>query len=318
MAEAFEIDVAMRGKVPGGRPDRAIAALANRQHGMVARRQLLAMRLSPSAIDRRVTWGWLHVVHRGVYAVGHTVLSSDARYMGAVLLGGPGAALSHRSAAALWGIRMSSRPRPEVTIPTARRQPRAVQLHFARLPADEVTEIRRIPVTAIARALFDLAAAVPRAQAERAFHEAERKRLSGALSVRDVLERHPHCRAAPVVRAILESLDIGATENDFEDAFVDFVRRYHLPMPEANVWLPLPRRSVRVDFLWRAAREIVELDGRESHGTALAFESDRARDRALRVAGWHVTRVTWRQLKEEPDQLAADLRALLAAAPLAA
>jgi very-short-patch-repair endonuclease len=116
----------------------------------------------------------------------------------------------------------------------------------------------------------------------------------------------------------MQNLGTSVPENVFEDAFHELVRDYLLPEPEANVWLLLPTGSVRADFLWREQRLIVELDGRESHATVLAFESDRARDRALSVAGWRVIRITWRQLIEEPDRLAADLYALLAAAPVAA
>jgi hypothetical protein len=191
VADALDIDVAMRWKKPGGRPDELIAALAARQHGTVARRQLLAMGLSPSAIDRRVQCGRLHVIHRGVYAVGHTVLSTDARYMAAALLGGRGAALSHRSAAAVWGIRVTSRARPDVTVATERRQCKAVQFHFGRLPDDEVTRVRGIPLTIVPRVLFDLAAELPRAHTELAFHEAERKRLTDRLSVRGAARALP-------------------------------------------------------------------------------------------------------------------------------
>jgi very-short-patch-repair endonuclease len=100
-------------------------------------------------------------------------------------------------------------------------------------------------------------------------------------------------------------------KNVFEDAFLAFVERHRLPRPEANVWLTVGRRMYEVDCLWRAQRLIVELDGRGAHDTARAFESDRAKDRRLRVAGWEPIRVTWRQLHREERELAADLATLL-------
>ena len=82
--------------------------------------------------------------------------------------------------------------------------------------------------------------------------------------------------------------------------------------PQTNVPLLVEGRWIEVDCVWRRQCLIVELDGRETHGTAHAFENDRARDRALITAGWHVMRITWRQLHDEPEAIARDLRAFLA------
>jgi putative AbiEi antitoxin of type IV toxin-antitoxin system len=84
--------------------DALIAQLAERQHGVVARRQLLDLGLGRGAISERLACKRLHRVHRGVYAVGHRVISQRGWWMAAVLASGPDAVLSHRSAAALWGI----------------------------------------------------------------------------------------------------------------------------------------------------------------------------------------------------------------------
>ncbi len=96
-----------------------------------------------------------------------------------------------------------------------------------------------------------------------------------------------------------------------EDRFLPFVAEFDLPHPELNVLLDLGDRLIEADCLWREQRLIVELDGHEVHGTRAAFESDRKRDRDLRVAGWSVVRVTWRQLEDEGAALAHDLRGLL-------
>ena len=71
-------------------------------------------------------------------------------------------------------------------------------------------------------------------------------------------------------------------------------------------------KRFRVDCHWPDTGQVVELDGWEGHRTRAAFREDRARDRALRVAGYSVTRLTWAQLKDEPSQIATDLRTLLA------
>jgi len=70
-------------------------------------------------------------------------------------------------------------------------------------------------------------------------------------------------------------------------------------------------KRFQVDCLWPDQRQIVELDGWQGHKTRTAFREDRARDRRLRVAGYGVTRLTWNQLEDEPESIAADIRVLL-------
>ena len=72
--------------------------------------------------------------------------------------------------------------------------------------------------------------------------------------------------------------------------------------------------AIEADCLWRRERLVVELDGYTAHATRAAFERDRARDRRLQAAGWRVVRITWRQLHDEPQEVAAELRALLVTA----
>jgi len=87
-----------------------------------------------------------------------------------------------------------------------------------------------------------------------------------------------------------------------------------LPRPRFNATLPLRGRLLRPDCMWPEQRLLVELDGRAAHGTERAFESDRERDRVLLAEGWRSARVTWRQLRDEPEAVAADLRDSLAGA----
>jgi len=152
---------------------------------------------------------------------------------------------------------------------------------------------------------------VPLAQLQRAVKEAEVKRLWGPLSLPDLLGRHPGRPGAAAIRAVIETPGRGVTRNDVEDALAALVRRVRLPHPLFNTPLKLGSRFVEPDCMWPAHRVIVEVDGYETHGTRDSFESDRARDRALTAAGWLVIRVTWRQLRDEPAQIARDLRAVL-------
>ncbi len=292
--------------------DERIAELAEGQHGVVARRQLLAVGLGREAIAVRLRMGRLHQLHRGVYAVGHVVISREARWMAAVLFAGPGAVLSHRSAAELWGIRNPSSRAIEVTTPKKSRSCGNIHRHFTVLPPDEETEHRRIPVTTVPRTLFDLAAVSSVDVVEHALRESAYLRLHDRRSLPDLLARYPRRRGTTTVRECLwrrRNLPAGRARSWLELEFLPFLRRNGLPRPRLNVWLEVGGRSIQVDCLW-PGDVVVELDGFAAHGTRVAFREDRARDRRLRVAGYGVTRIAPEQLEDEPEALAADLRAL--------
>ncbi len=292
-----------------------IAASAVRQHGVVSRAQLVALGIGRGAIELRVRRGRLHVVHRGVYAVGHPLLTVEGRWMAAVLASGPSAVLSHRSAAMLWGIRATDRAAIEVTAPACGRGRPGLQRHRLALSVDEVTVHKGISVTTVPRTLLDLASVLDARQLKRAVNEADVLRLGGALSLQDLVERYPGRPGIARARALLAQRSIGATitRRELEKRFQELIAGTDLPRPQTNAWIEAGRRSFEVDCLWRAQQLALELDGRATHHTLAAFEADRARDRALQVAGWRTIRITWRQLREEPAAVAADLRALMGA-----
>ncbi len=298
--------------------DVVIARLAERQHGVVARAQLLELGLGRDAIGHRLDCGRLHPLHRGIYAVGHRALTREARWIAAVLASGSAAVLSHRSAAALWGLRVASGTRADVTVARRLRARTGIAAHHAVLPADEVTVVRGIAVTTPPRTLLDLAAVVAPRHLERAVNDAEVLRLADALSLEQLVLRHPRRRGIAALRRILAHGRIGATvtRSELEDRFLAFLDRAGLPRPEVNAALELAHGHwIEADSLWRAQRLVVELDGYASHATRTAFEHDRSRDRALQAAGWRVVRVTWRHLAHEPATVAAQLRALLGIRP---
>src|SRR5262245_16910772 len=159
-------------------PDQELAELARAQHGVVSRRQLEAMGFGERAIARRIAAGRLHRLYRGVYAVGHTVVSWRGAYLAAVLACGEGAVLSHRSAAYLWGIRPTSAPRIDVTVPRTSgvRSHGRIVVHRPVRPA-EATARDGIRVTTPSRTLADLALALPRRELEKAAEMAEVHKL---------------------------------------------------------------------------------------------------------------------------------------------
>ncbi|HET9591466.1 MAG TPA: DUF559 domain-containing protein [Solirubrobacterales bacterium] len=184
--------------------------------------------------------------------------------------------------------------------------------HRAQLADDEWLVRDGIPVTSPFRTIFDLAAVVKMRELERAFHEAEAREVTDRVSLPMLLERYPGRRGSKSLRALLEAgTPVGITRNDFEEAFVALVDRYDLPRPRMNADLAVRKRFFEIDALWERERVAVELDSRGIHGTRKKFESDRQRDRILVAEGWQTMRVTWRQLQEEPQAIAEDLRLAL-------
>lgn len=307
------LNPAVGGKVRSEGIDRLISSLAGDQHGVVGRRQLLDRGVGRHAIDHRISRGRLHLLHRGLYAVGHRAVSRDGMWLAAVFAAGPDAVLSHRDAAALWGIRPSNRAGVDVTVPRHGRSRRGIRIHAAPLPEDEITEEQGIPVTTPARTIFDLAPILSRRDTERALEQSEIRQLWDHTPLSALIDRPPRRNGAPVVRAILKSraTEAGITRSELEELFLAFITRAALPRPERNVHIEAAGRLVEVDTLWRGARLAAELDGRAAHGSWEAWERDRARDLALAAAGWEVVRVTWRRLHDRPAELAAELRSLL-------
>ncbi|HEY2479200.1 MAG TPA: type IV toxin-antitoxin system AbiEi family antitoxin domain-containing protein [Solirubrobacterales bacterium] len=291
-----------------------LAALARRQHGIVARRQLLSLNVTKEEIDGRVRSGGLHLIHRGVYAVGHMAITQRGRWMAAVLASGEGAVLSHRSAAALWRIWGSGAGQVHVTLPRKTRSGPGMRRHYSLLPNDEKAVVDGIPVTSAARAVLDLAAEKGEAAAEAALREMEYLGIYGAVSLPALLDRHPRHLGTSLVREALEHLRDdpgGRIRSTLEELFLPFLDAHRIRRPHLNAWLSIGEHRYQVDCLWPEPRLIGELDDFQSHGTKRGFRRDRTRDRRLGAAGYRVVRITKGQLVEEPSEVAADLRTLL-------
>jgi predicted transcriptional regulator of viral defense system len=201
--------------------DAELARLAGRQHGVVATRQLSALGLARGGVAARARAGRLHRVHRGVYAVGHTVLTVNGRRMAAVLAAGPGAVLSHASAAALWDIRPTSATRIDISVRSAGGRAKRPGLRIHRTPTlqtDEITAHQGIRVTSPARTLLDLASSLPRRALERALDEAEIRDLYDRRALEAVALAHAGERGA---RALAEALaqdgDPVLTDSELEE-----------------------------------------------------------------------------------------------------
>ena len=232
--------------------------------------------------------------------------------MAAVLACGEGAALSHRAAGALLGLLAPSSRAVDVTVQRAGgRQRRGIAVHRTRsLPAIEVTWREGIPCTTVARTLVDLSAVLSPQQLDRALEQAEILRILDLASLEAAMDRARGRRGVRTLRRMIDDLhEPPPVRRELERMFLALVRDAGLPAPAVNA----PIGEFVVDFHWRDARLVVETDGRATHDTPHAFEEDRRRDLALTLAGWHVVRLSWRQVVEGPRRVAALLRSRLRA-----
>jgi hypothetical protein len=302
-----------RQKVPAEREEsdeQGFAELVRRQHGVVARRQLLALGLSSSAIGRRVDVGRLHVVHTGVYAVGHPLLSRDARWLAAVLACGPGAALGYGTAAFEWSLRRGEPRLTEVIVAHGRsRSHVGVRVHrHPGLLEGEVRIERAIRVTTPARTILDYAAVATDRELEYALDQAEIQPLTDYPALDALARAHPRHRGSVRLRRILADYEAGTkrTRSDLEQAFLALCARHGLPPPLVNE----PTAGITVDFVFKGERVAVETHSWRWHRGRAAFERDRQRDALLAAAGYTTLRFTDRQIERAENSV---VRALTAA-----
>jgi very-short-patch-repair endonuclease len=287
--------------------ERGLNALAARQHGVLTRRQLLNAGLGLRTIERRVERGQLHRLHQGVYSVGDRRPDRRGRWLAAVLVCGEDACLSHRSAAGLWGLTRSDRGPVEVTASSGRGRP-GIVVHEGGVDPKDRTTAAGIPVTSVARTLFDLAEVVDKRQLERAFEEADRLGLLEMRRLEAVCARgHGRRALRPIRRLINEARAPTYPRSPLEDRFSVFCREHDLPPAETNVEV----LDHEVDAFWPRQKLIVEADSWSFHRHRAAFEGDRARDAAMQAEGFRVIRITERRLKREPQTVAAEIRRLL-------
>lgn len=268
-------------------PDRLIADTARRQYGAISIQQLHEAGLSDDAVLERRRAGRLHRLHRGVYAVGHVAPSNERQWTAAVLALGDAALLSHRSAAALWGLLSPDGGPVHISLPgrggRAKRQ--GIQVHRPlSLEAHEVTRRRGIPVTSPARTLADLRSSASARDLRRAIRQA------------DVI-------GLPTGRGIASD----RTRSELERRFLWLCSRHHLPKPNVNIRIG----EMTVDFCWVEQQVIVETDGYKYHRGREAFEEDRGRDLRLRSLGYQVQRLSYRQVFDDAERVVTVLQALL-------
>jgi very-short-patch-repair endonuclease len=278
--------------------DRLIAELAARQHGVVARWQLLAAGITARQINLRLKGGRLHQIHHGVYLVGHAVPPPLGREQAALLACGRSAVLSHRTAAHLWNLFPYPASAPVcVAAPPERGTVRpGIRAHRATLSRRDVRHHRRLALTSPPRTILDLAHELIQDNLEQLVAEGAYRRLASEQELHDQLERNPGKRGNAKIRAVLD-LPGGPrrTRSRSEPRMLRLLRDSGLDGYEINGRV----YGYEVDVLWRELNFAVEVDGYDAHSGRVPFERDRLKIATLQANGVGVMPITGRQLRDD-------------------
>ncbi len=219
--------------------------------------------------------------------------------MGAVLACGPAALLSHRSAAALWGVRAArTGERIEVVIPTGspRRHPGVRAHRRIDHEAPGKREVARIPVTHPVATLVDLASSLPLGQVEAAINEADHLELVDPERLREAIDDLPRWPGVGRLRKLLHGPTITLSSTQLERHFLPIAKDAGLPAPQTQVWLD----GYRVDFFWPEFGLVVEADSLRYHRTPFKQAQDKRRDNAHAMGGRTFLHFTHGQIRHEP------------------
>jgi very-short-patch-repair endonuclease len=296
----------MCGQSFSGLADRVIGGLAAKQHGVVARGQLLQAGLTPRQIEWRIHTGRLHEIHRGIYLVGHAVPPPLALEQAALLACGDASVLSHRSAANLWNLLRYPASAPVwVTVPPGRNATRSkITVRRARVPRRDIRTRHGLCVTSPPRTVLDLSLLLDERELESVVAEAEFKSLASYAELKGQLEGNEGKRGVAKLRYVLD-VPGGPkrTRSHGERAMLRLLRRAGITGFETNARI----HDYEVDFLWRDLRIVVELDGWDGHSGRIAFERDRLKIARLIAHGLTVVPVTGRQLRDDGSGVVARL-----------
>jgi very-short-patch-repair endonuclease len=284
----------------------AIWGLVRRQHGAIARRQLLKLGLSPRQIERRIVSGRLHPTWRGVYAVGRPLLGTCGRWMAAVLACGPNAALSHGSAAALWGFGDEHGNTIDVSVPAERRgRLRGIRVHRrTESVLGDVLMHEGIPLTSPVRTLIDQATRLRPMQLERAVNEADKLDRARADVLFASLDDYRGQPGVAPLRKLLDPLAFRLSDSELEQRMRPLARAAGLSAPETKAWV----NRYEVDFYWPELGIVVEADGLRYHRTASQQKRGLERDQAHLASGMWPLRFSHWQIRYDAAHVRKILR----------
>jgi very-short-patch-repair endonuclease len=287
----------------------AVAELAAGQFGLVTYAQLRRLGFASGSIGRSSKALRLHRVHRGVYSVGHELLSDHARCLAAVMSSGHGAVVSHQAAAWLWRLLPTCPKVIDVTVPRHGGRRAEIALHHSStLSPEEHGRFGPIPVTALPRTLLDLAATTSPRFTWGAIDRAERRDVLNLTEIDAMLKRrYGHRGAERLRKALVIYREPGFYRARSERLLRRTVRKAGLSPPLINTWVG----KFEIDAYWEEERFAVEVDGWEAHRTRKAFENDRLRQEEMKLAGIESIRISARRIESEPAEVGRRLAILL-------
>jgi very-short-patch-repair endonuclease len=284
---------------------------------VVSRGQLRRLGLGRPGIEQGIVAGRLYPLFHGTFAVGHAGVTRHGRLLAATLACGPGAVVSHGTAAELLGFREFVPAEVDViaAVEVGRKIPGICRRHVPPPGLGEVRVHAGVPCTGPSRTIVDLAGILREPVLRSAIEEAK---VEGMLVVPeiDAILAGPRRRGSRTLRAILDDWRRYPAElrvrSRLEAKLLPLLTCRGLPIPRVNTKLRLGEKRYEIDFLWPEHRLVVETDGGRYHGHPVARARDSARNRALRAAGYEVRRLTWEDLVDRPEATLAELARLLA------
>lgn len=279
-----------------------LASVADRQWGRVTWSQILVLGVDRALISRWIRGGYLHRSLPRVYAVGHSSGGAESDLAAALLYAGPGAMLSHVTAAWWWGL-LDDPPRlTHVSTPRQCRSRPGIKVHARR--SHERVWHRGFPTTTLPQLLLDLAAQEPLRTVRRALAKADYARILNLPEIEAILGRgRPGSRTLGAALAQHQPR-LARTKSDNEVLFLEICEAAGISPPEANVYVA----GWEVDALWRSERIAVEIDGYGNHRSRAQVRRDRQKDLTLRAHGFTPLRYSDEQLNDRRDEVIADLR----------
>lgn len=305
----------MGASVPRNDSLQRLRAVANRQHGIVSRAQILESGVSRRVIDRRIASGEWDRVLPSTYKVRHDADRWRQRLWGAALWLGPRAVVSHRAALALHRLGPAQGAPLEFSLPHAQhvKDTRGCILHRCHVEDSDMIKIEGLRVTNLTKTLIDAAAVVDQRTIGSLLDTAVCKRNFDLHRLVEWLDnRANHGRdGVGAMRAALERWGVGspATESHLERDFLRFLRSYGFVEPQKQVWIREGEFAARVDFAYPDLNLVIEVDGFEHHGGRGPFDKDHERSNEIVALGHQVLHVTKAHMTNE-KRLVAQLDAL--------
>jgi hypothetical protein len=300
------------------RADLEAARVAEQQHGVVHGELLRGVGLTSSMIERRLKRGQLRRRAPGVYAFGGSPATRAQMLVVLALSIGPRAAISHDSAAHMWGM-INQRPGDvHVVVDRWQREHRADCVVHESLDLGDSDRVWMdgVPLTNASRTIVDLGATSPWL-VERALSTSLRLELFTVAEVDGFVRRVARRgrRGVGVIRPLLDMHRSvgGQTESYLEDRFlrVLFDSQIELPLPQFEILEPSGRIVCRADFAYPAYQLLIELDGRSYHSDTIAFQRDRDKQNRTQELGWRTLRFTWNDVFRKPDHVATTVSSFL-------